>query len=148
MADHVRMQIRNQAVAQLTGLTTTAARVFDSRVYPLEDANLPALLIYTKSETSEPIEIGTNRTSERLLSLNIEAYVKSTTNFEDTLDTICKEVEQAIAADPTLSGKAKDCYLESTEIEFNAEGEKPLAFCSLTFLTSYYVQEQSPDVAV
>tara|TARA_R110000765_G_scaffold417292_1_gene519690 strand:- start:113 stop:559 length:447 start_codon:yes stop_codon:yes gene_type:complete len=148
MADHVRMQIRNQVVTQLTGLTTTAARVFDSRVYPLEDANLPALLIYTKSETSEPIEIGTNRTSERLLSLNIEAYVKSTTNFEDTLDTICKEVEQAIAADPTLSGKAKDCYLESTEIEFNAEGEKPLAFCSLTFLTSYYVQEQSPDVAV
>ena len=72
MADHVRMQIRNQAVTQLTGLTTTAARVFDSRVYPLEDANLPALLIYTKSETSEPIEIGTNRTSERLLSLNIE----------------------------------------------------------------------------
>ncbi len=148
MADHVRMQIRNQVVTQLTGLTTTAARVFDSRVYPLEDGNLPALLIYTKSETSEPIEIGTNRTSERLLSLNIEAYVKSTTNFEDTLDTICKEVEQAIAADPTLSGKAKDCYLESTEIEFNAEGEKPLAFCSLTFLTSYYVQEQSPDVAV
>jgi len=144
----VRMQIRNQVVTQLTGLTTTAARVFDSRVYPLEDGNLPALLIYTKSETSEPIEIGTNRTSERLLSLNIEAYVKSTTNFEDTLDTICKEVEQAIAADPTLSGKAKDCYLESTEIEFNAEGEKPLAFCSLTFLTSYYVQEQSPDVAV
>ena len=148
MADHIRMQIRNQAVAQLTGLTTTAARVFDSRVYPLEDANLPALLIYTKSETSEPIEIGTNRTSERLLSLNIEAYVKITTNFEDTLDTICKEVEQAIAADPTLSGKAKDCYLESTEIEFNAEGEKPLAFATLTFLTSYYVQEQSPDVAV
>ena len=148
MADHVRMQIRNQVVTQLTGLTTTAARVFDSRVYPLEDANLPALLIYTKSETSEPIEIGTNRTSERLLSLNIEAYVKSTTNFEDTLDTVCKEVEQAIAADPTLSGKAKDCYIESTEIEFNAEGEKPLAFCSLTFLTSYYVQEQSPDVAV
>ena len=148
MADHVRMQIRNQVVTQLTGLTTTAARVFDSRVYPLEDANLPALLIYTKSETSEPIEIGTNRTSERLLSLNIEAYVKSTTNFEDTLDTICKEVEQAIAADPTLSGKAKDCYLESTEIEFNAEGEQPLAFCTLTFLTSYYVQEQSPDVAV
>jgi len=148
MADHVRMQIRNQVVTQLTGLTTTAARVFDSRVYPLEDANLPALLIYTKSETSEPIEIGTNRTSERLLSLNIEAYVKSTTNFEDTLDTICKEVEQAIAADPTLSGKAKDCYIESTEIEFNAEGEKPLAFATLIFLTSYYVQEQNPDVAV
>ena len=105
-------------------------------------------MVYTKSETSEPIEIGPNRTSERILSLNVEAYVKSTTNFEDTLDTICKEVEQAIAADPTLSGKVKDCYIESTEIEFNAEGERPLAFGTLVFLTSYYVQEQNPDVAV
>tara|TARA_R100001369_G_scaffold1538_2_gene5101 strand:+ start:1733 stop:2179 length:447 start_codon:yes stop_codon:yes gene_type:complete len=148
MADHVRMQIRNQVVTQLTGLTTTTNHVFDSRVYPLEAANLPALLIYTKSEDSEPIEIGSNRTSQRMLSLVVEAYVKSATNFEDTLDTICKEVEQAIAADPTLSGKAKDCYIESTEIEFNAEGEQPLAFGTMTFLTSYYVQEQNPDVAV
>ena len=148
MADHVRQQIRNQVVTQLTGLTTTGSNVFDSRVYPLEDGNLPAILVYTKSEDSEPIEIGPNRTSERTLSLVVEAYVKSTTNFEDTLDTVCKEVEQAIAADPTLSGKAKDCYIESTEIEFNAEGEKPLAFATLIFLTSYYVQEQKPDVAV
>ena len=148
MADHVRMQIRNQVVTQLTGLTTTTSHVYDSRVYPLEDGNLPALLVYTRSEESEPLEIGSNRTSQRMLSLVVEAYVKSATNFEDTLDTICKEVEQAIAADPSLSGKAKDCYIESTEIEFNAEGELPLAFATLTFLTSYYVQEQSPDVAV
>ena len=90
MADHVRMQIRNQVVTQLTGLTTTTSHVYDSRVYPLEAGNLPALLIYTKSEDSEPIEIGSNRTSQRMLSLVVEAYVKSATNFEDTLDTICK----------------------------------------------------------
>ena len=59
-----------------------------------------------------------------------------------------KEVEEAIAADRTLDGLAKDCYLESTEIEFNGEGEKPLGYVSLTFLTNYYVQETNPDVAV
>ena len=148
MADHVRHQIRNQVVTQLTGLATTGSNVYDSRIYPLEDGNLPAILIYTKSEVSEPLDIGSNRTLERVLSLNVEVYVKSTSSFEDTLDTICKEVEVAIAADPTLSGKAKDCHLESTEIEFNSEGEKPLAFATLTFLTNYYVQEQNPDVAV
>jgi len=148
MADHVRHQIRNQVVTTLTGLTTTGSNVFGSRVYPLEDGNLPAILVYTKSEESEPLEIGANRTSDRLLDLVVEAYVKSATDFEDTLDTICKEVEQAIAADPTLSGKTKDCYLSSTEIDFNSEGELPLAFATLTFLTNYHVQEQDPDVVV
>ena len=77
-----------------------------------------------------------------------EGFAKATSNFDDTIDTISKEVEEAIAADRTLGGLAKDTYLESTEIEFNAEGEKPLGYVSMTFLTNYYVKETNPDVAV
>ena len=148
MADHLRMQIRNQAKTTLTGLDTTSSNVFDTRIYPLENSELPALLIYTKEEESEPIDIGSNRTMNRNLNLIVEAYVKSNSAFEDTLDTICKEVEQAIAADTTLSGKCKDIYLSSTDIDFNAEGETPLAFAVLTFTTNYFATEQNPDVAV
>jgi hypothetical protein len=148
MANHVRQQIREKIGTTLTGLTTTGSNVYESRVYPLENINLPALVIYTKSETSEPIVIGTDRVMSRELSVIIEGYVKATSNFDDTIDTISKEVEEAIAADRTLDGLAKDCYLESTEIEFNGEGEKPLGYVSLTFLTNYYVQETNPDVAV
>ena len=135
-------------VLQLTGLTTTGSNVYQSRVYPLENINLPALIIYTKSETSEPIVIGTNRVMSRELSVIVEGYVKATSNFDDTIDTISKEVEAAIAADRTLDGLSKDCYLESTEIEYTGEGEKPLGYVSLTFITNYYVQETNPDVAV
>jgi len=148
MANHVRQQIREKIGTTLTGLTTTGSNVYQSRVYPLENINLPALIIYTKSETSEPIVIGTDRVISRELSVIVEGYVKATSNFDDTIDTISKEVEEAIAADRTLDGLAKDCYLESTEIEFNGEGEKPLGYVSLTFLTNYYVQETNPDVAV
>tara|TARA_R100001460_G_scaffold11852_3_gene27477 strand:+ start:1827 stop:2273 length:447 start_codon:yes stop_codon:yes gene_type:complete len=148
MANHVRQQIREEIGTTLTGLTTTGNRVYQSRVYPLETGGTPALLIYTKSEDSEPMVISTNRLSERNLSVAVEIYVKDTTNFDDTIDTSSKEIESAIAADTTLNGLAKDCYLESTEIEFNAEGEKPLAVATLIFLTKYYVQEQNPDVAV
>ena len=148
MANHVRQQIREKIGATLTGLTTTGSNVFESRVYPLENANLPALIIYTKEESSEPIVIGTQRVMSRELSVVVEGYAKATSNFDDTIDTISKEVEEAIAADRTLDGLAKDCYLESTEIEFNGEGEKPLGYVSLTFLTNYYVQETNPDVAV
>lgn len=148
MANHVRQQIREEIGTTLTGLTTTGNRVYQSRVYPLETGGTPALLIYTKSEDSEPMVISSNRLSERNLSVAVEIYVKDTTNFDDTIDTSSKEIESAIAADTTLNGLAKDCYLESTEIEFNAEGEKPLAVATLIFLTKYYVKEQNPDVAV
>ena len=148
MANHIRQQIREKFGTLLTGLTTTSSNVYQSRVYPLENANLPALIIYTKSEESEPIVIGTDRVMSRLLSVVVEGYTKATSNFDDTIDTISKEVEAAIAADRTLDGLAKDTYLESTEIEFNAEGEKPLGYVSLTFLTNYYVKENAPDVAV
>jgi hypothetical protein len=148
MTNHIRQQIREKFGTTLTGLTTTGSNVFESRVYPLENASLPALIIYTKSETSEPIVIGTQRLMSRELSVVVEGYAKATSNFDDTIDTISKEVEAAIAADRTLDGLAKDTYLESTEIEFNAEGEKPLGYVSLTFLTNYYVKENAPDVAV
>ena len=148
MANHIRQQIREKFGTLLTGLTTTSSNVYQSRVYPLENANLPALIIYTKAEESEPIVIGADRVMSRLLSVVVEGYTKATSNFDDTIDTISKEVEAAIAADRTLDGLAKDTYLESTEIEFNAEGEKPLGYVSLTFLTNYYVKEKAPDVAV
>ena len=148
MANHVRQQIREYFETTLTGLTTTGANVFGSRVYTLQENTLPSLVIYTKSEISEPIVIGVDRVMSRDLSVVIEGYVKTTSNFDDTIDTISKEVEEAIAADRTFGGLAKDCYLESTEIEFNAEAEQPLGFVSLTFLTNYYVKETNPDVAV
>ena len=146
MANHIRQQIREKFGTTLTGLTTTGNRVYESRVYPLE--TVPALIIYTKEESSEPIVIGTDRVMSRELSVIVEGYAKATSNFDDTIDTISKEVEEAIAADRTLDGLAKDCYLQSTEIEFNGEGEKPLGYVSLTFLTNYYVKETNPDIAV
>lgn len=148
MANHVRQQIREKVGTTLTGLTTTGSNIYESRVYPLEASNLPALVVYTKNEESEPIVIGTNRLSSRNLSVIVEIYAKTITNFDDTIDTISKEVEVAIAADTTLDGLSKDIYLESTEIEYNGEGEQPVGYATLTFLTNYYVQEQNPDVAV
>lgn len=148
MANHVRQQIRGRVVTVLTGLTSTASRVYESRVYPLQDSELPALLIYTKSEDSLPLVMHTDRVMERELSLVVECYAKANSNFDDTIDTISKEVEEAIAADTTLNSLAKDIFIQSTEIEFNAEGESPVGYATLTFLTTYHVKETNPDVAV
>lgn len=46
---HARTQIRQAVVALLNGNTEAGNRVFSSRVHPLDDAKLPALLVYSPS---------------------------------------------------------------------------------------------------
>ena len=145
---HVRQQLRERAATTLTGLTTTGSKVYQSRVYPLGAANLPGLLIYTKSEDSEIVTMSGARTLLRNLSLVIEGYVKAVSNYDDTVDTIAKEVETAMGNDVTLNGLAKNSYLESTEIEYDGEGEKPVAVVSLTYSVEYMTKENAPQTAV
>lgn len=148
MANHVRQQIREAFATQITGLTTTGNRVFQSRFYNLDSGELPAAIVYTKNETIEPSTIGANRVLNRTLSLTVEIYISSSSNADDTADTICKEIETAIAADNTISGLAKDCYLEEIELDLNGEGEKPVIVGLLTFNVNYHTREQSPDSAL
>ena len=145
---HVRQQLRERAATTLTGLSTTGSKVYQSRVYPLGAANLPGLLIYTKSEDSEAVTMSGARTLLRYLSLVIEGYVKAVSNYDDTVDTIAKEVETAMGNDVTLNGLAKNSYLESTEIEYDGEGEKPVAVVSLTYTVEYMTIENAPQTAV
>jgi hypothetical protein len=142
---HARQTIREQVGTTLTGLTTTGSNVYQSRVYPLQESNLPALLIYTKEESSEAIVMGSNRVIERELTLAVEAYVKTNSNSDDTIDTIAEEVETAIGADSTLNNKAKDVFLVSTDINYVGEGENPVAVATLNFLVSYCTDENDPS---
>jgi hypothetical protein len=146
MADHVREQIRSRIVTNVTGLGTTGSRVFESRIYPLESSELPGLLVYTLSESSEPIRIGPNRLIQRNLNLVVQAYCEQNSDFDGTIDDICKEVETALASDRTVNGLAKDLFITSTEISFSSEGAKAIGYATLLFEVDYYTDAQSPDV--
>jgi len=147
MADHVREQIRSRIVTNVTGLASTGSRVFESRIYPLESSELPGLLVYTISEESEPIRIGPNRLLERVLNVVVQPYCESNSDFDGTIDEICKEVETALASDRTVNGLAKDLFIASTEITYSSEGAKPVGYATMVFTVDYYTDAQSPDVA-
>jgi hypothetical protein len=147
VANHVRQQIREQVGTTLTGLTTTGSNVFQSRVYPLAASNLPGLLIYTLVETSDLDAMGSSQDLMRNLSLAIEGYAKASANLDDTLDTIAKEVETALAADTKLNGLAKNCHLSGTEIQLNGDGDQPIGVVAMTFSVTYRTAHNTPDVA-
>jgi|TARA_R100001015_G_C4633330_1_gene198141 hypothetical protein len=138
---HLRQQIRERVATTLTGLTTTGSNVFQSRVYPIENTKLPCLLIYTREESSEPLDMSPPRTIEKRLSLVIEGYVKANSNYDDTIDTITKEVEVAMYGDRLINNLAKDSFLVSTDISFNGEGDNPLGIVVMTFEIPYHHTE-------
>ena len=144
---HLRQQIRERIATLCTGLSTTGSNVFQSRLYPIEDSSLPCLLIYTTSEDSEVIEMATPRPKQRSLSVVIQG-VYSATQPDDNLDTIAKEVEIVMAGDKDINSLASSSYLQSTEIEVNAEGKKPIGVIRLTYIVDYRNVDNNPETAI
>ena len=144
---HLRQQIRERIATLCTGLSTTGSNVFQSRLYPIEDSSLPCLLIYTTSEDSEVIEMATPRPMQRSLSVVIQG-VYSATQPDDNLDTIAKEVEVVMAGDKDINSLASSSYLQSTEIEVNAEGKKPIGVIRLTYIVDYRNVDNNPETAI
>ena len=91
--------------------------------------------------------MGSTRTLQRNLSLVVEAYVKANSN-DDTIDTIAKEVEAAMGADVTHNDLARDSFLDSTEINYNGEGEQPIAVMTMVYNIIYLTTETTADVAL
>lgn len=147
MANHLRQQIREAVVAALTGLSTTGSKVYESRVYPMQDTNLPGLRVYTSAERVEiASKGGAARQVARTLDLVVEICVKSS-SFDDTSDQIQKEVEVALAGAQNAGG-AKYIQLRETEDELGDEAETPVCMRRCTFEVLYYSGLGTPDVAL
>jgi hypothetical protein len=144
---HVRKQIRDNIVTTLTGLTTTGSRVYKTRVYPLAQSKLPGLAIYTETEDIEIRTINPPRTQMRNLTVTVDAFVKGVSNFDDDLDTICQEVEEALAADITRGGLAKDTRVTGFEAEFSGDGDQPVANGRISVTVDYVTLENAVDSA-
>lgn len=142
---HMRKQIRDALVTTLTGLSTTGANVFRSRVYPLPKSKMPGLFIYTNKESSTRVSMGSRY--ERTVTINIEALVLATADYDDTLDQISKEIEVALHANLDLGGLVEDLRIVSFESEFSDQGEAPLARGTIEVEVDYDTENGDPETA-
>ena len=136
---HARTQIRNAVTTALTGLTTTGTNVFESHVYPVGEDQLPGLTIYTANEASELISKSSSGTKmKRMLELVVTAYVKETTTYDETIDTIMVEVEEAIQGNSALQNLVKFIYPRDLAVDFSGDGDKPIAIAAQSFVVEYH----------
>ncbi len=147
MASHLRRQIREGIASAIGALATTGPRVFQSRVYPLETADLPGILIYTQGETSEATTLGAPRIYQRTARVSVIPVAQATADLDDVLDGICKEVEVALAMPNGSLPMIKSITLTATDIEFAGNASKPTGQAAMTYEVVYMAAENAPDVA-
>ena len=146
MANHIRRQLREAVATAVTGLTTTGARVFQSRVYALQDAELPGLRVFTKSEEATLESIHTPVLVGRTVEIAIEGVAKANTDLDDTLDLISKEVETALSLGVTVSGRTVQVAYLGCEQELSGEGERPTGTIAMRFEALLFNTANAPDV--
>jgi hypothetical protein len=150
MANHLRRQIRERIVTDVTGLSTTGSNVFESRVYPIEESKLPCILVYDADEELTIDSSGSPREIASDLTVTIEGYAQggSGKTVMRTLNAIQKEIQIALSGDIRVNNLARDSYLVSADASMNAEATKPTGTVRLSYLVIYQFKEDRPDVAV
>ena len=154
---HVRQQIRDQAVVELTAAIPEFLTVESTRLYSYREKQLPALNVVTDNEVSQPGTLGgptagsmAKRLMERQLSLQTEIYC-SVLDLPDTIDAemdrLAAEVEKVLE-NTLLNDLAFDIALTNSVPEVDAEGEIPVGIYTLTWRVNYHTLEGDPETSV
>ena len=144
MADHLHTQIRGAAVTKLTGLTTTASRVYANRLYPIPEASLPALRVSLDDETVEIGSIHAPALLERRITLVVECCAIDLADLDDTCDQMQKEVEIALSSGLTVGSRTLIPYLNASRYD-----DEPAALDAgvkrLEFVLDFATPANAPD---
>ena len=145
---HIRQNIRDNIVTAVTGLSTTGSNVYRTQIYPLEHDNLPGICVYSSVEDVGVDTMTGTRGLDRRCDVIIEAFVRAASNYDNTLDTICSEIEAGVSTDVTRGGNAKDTVLTRSEFEYSEEGDRPMAMARLTYSVQYRTAINNATVAL
>ncbi len=142
---HRAESILEAVKGKVTSLTTTGTRVYRGRVYPLQSAELPGLLVYLGQD--EIIQnLSTGKLDSRL-TVHIDAVVKSpTAQVDTTLNLIRSEVTVALQADyrQGLAYVMDTLELGAGEPALTGEGDQPIGVMRMTWQIHYRRSRADP----
>lgn len=146
---HARQQIREAVASRVTGLTTTGSNVHESWVYSHD--TLPDLSVYTGREIV--LEEGKTLGNRQRIGLEIviEARAKPAEgedSYDDQLDTICAEVQTAMAADSDLGGLMELCVYQGMDPDRSGALERPSGIARMLYRGIYRIAANAPQTLV
>lgn len=141
---HAHTLIRTAATTALTGLTTTASRVYANRMHPMADANLPGLRVFLNDENVEIVSIHTPMTQQRTVQLVVECCASANTALDSTCDTMQGEVETALASGLSVDGKTLEPVLAGSRYDFE-QGSPAVGVKRVVFTIDFFTLANAPD---
>jgi hypothetical protein len=144
MANHLHRQIRDAVATALTGLTTTAARVYPNRLHKFETTSLPGLRITLPGDSVSPTSVHQPHVQQHALTIDVECVAKAVSDLDDTCDLMAKEVEIALSAGISIGGRPLYPLLTGSEYDDEAAGT-PAGAKRLTFSVEYHTLNTQPD---
>lgn len=145
MLGHVRRQIRDRAVTQLTGLPTTGSRIYAGSPYAIDRDKLPALAVDVTGESAAP-DFMSFGIEARVAEITVTAYAEGE-DGEDQLDRIAGEIEAALLADPQMGGVAVNCEFLRTVWASSADAAMRSFEMRMTFAATYRYRTGYPGAA-
>ena len=166
---HVRQQIRDYAASLLVefirdrfgiiirdrfsdGLQPRAGdgvgTLYKFRRYALDEAQLPALLVYTTNDVTGLATIG-QRTLSHNLELRVDVINKgSSLNIFENIEAFCAELNGAIEADYSFEGLVKSCVLTQSDFSVDTSGEKAIGTGKMIFDVKYMTAIDNCQVSI
>jgi hypothetical protein len=142
---HARSQIRAAIAQMLTGLELTEGRVFPSRIFSLDESQLPSISVFTTEEAVTRISLNKPPRVHRDVTVVIEGHAMVDESVDETLDELASQIEQAMSVEIQASGVVIPASFKSTVTEFSDEGEQQIGVVRLTYVASYSTLETTPQ---
>lgn len=140
-----RKTIRDKLVAVITAgvsdfggsVNPALGRVFENRMKPIWEAELPAVNVYGINESAEIFNVAP-REYKRTLAVRIDVVVKADENTDDAIDALTRKIEKILFMNETLDGVVSDVVLGDTEMELDTDGRSLTGLARMTWLVTYF----------
>lgn len=154
---HPRTLIRAAFVDRLIGATDAEGRVFTGRLMPIEEPQLPAIIVHTREpeKVTDRSPSGWNGFERRRCIVSVACVLQSFDDIDAELDTMAQQVEAALQAWTIPGFESSDALLEDSDMA-DPEFDGSLATSVLTlryavtYITPYRACSDSyvdPDAA-
>ena len=122
--------------------------LYKFRRYALDEAQLPALIVYTTNDISRLATIG-QRTMTHDLELRVDIVNKgSSVSIFENIEQFSAELISKVESDFFLGGLAKSCVLASSDFDVETGGEKAIGSGKMIFNVQYTTAIDNCQVSI
>lgn len=149
----IRIEIMNALIAGMNTDDVADGQIYNTRLYNVPDANLPAVFVTILSDTAEYLQ-GTfgGGLVKQMREIEIEFVVKAIGTdgsvVAELLDGVTSHIESFIYENKTLGIGLRDFKFQSTEYLYGEDSGKPRGSATLLATILYQIQEPESVVIV